>query len=240
MPITLTRGATSKHRLKVDWTHPVPPAREGKETAAAGPMSRADAIAHLWAGDDGRPLLVLRECTACQGSDSALFSRSLTNDKTMLLTKWFRTVKMPAHIAERSHPFHNVFAGYDFGKKVPHFFLLAHKDAKPVSFTGVQTQSKLWTGMYGVLEQRYAKSAKRQVKKWLMLLDRYDTIEGRRTALKEELLAVRADRGPDSNRAKKLTAKLAELDEDWAAVEAAEKKVSDLGLLKPPTKVAKR
>ncbi|MFT4841934.1 MAG: hypothetical protein ACI8UD_001736 [Planctomycetota bacterium] len=239
MPITLARGATSKRRLTVDWAHPVPPAREGTQTAAAGPMTREAAIARMWDADDGRPLLVLRECQACQGSDSALLSRSLKNDKTMLLTKWFRTVKLPAHIGERSHPFHNVFAGYDFGKKMPHFFLLAHKDAKPVSFSGVQTQSKLWQAMYGVLEQRYAKSAKRQVKKWLMLLDRYDTIEGRRVALKEELLAVRADRGSDSKKAKKLVTKLAELDEDWAAVEAAEKDVRNLGLLKAPTKVEK-
>ncbi|MGK0202908.1 MAG: hypothetical protein ACI89X_001591 [Planctomycetota bacterium] len=240
MPITLARGFTSKRRLKVDWEHPVPPVSEGNNTAASGAMARAEAISLLWDADDGRPLLVLRECKTCQGSDSALLSRSLINDKTMLMTKWFRTVKMPAHISERSHPFHNVFAGYDFGKKVPHFFLLADKNAKPVAFTGVQTQSKLWKGMYGVLEQRYAKSAKRQVKKWLMLLDRYDTIEGRRKALKEELLAVRADRGPDSSKAKKITAKLAELDQDWAVVEAEEKKVRNLGLLKASTKVASK
>ena len=154
--------------------------------------------------------MVLRECQSCQGSDSALLSRSLKNDKTMLLTKWFRTVKLPAHIGERSHPFHNVFAGYNFGKKMPHFFLLAHKDAQPVAFSGVQTQSGLWKAMYGVLEQRYAKSPKRQVKKWLMLLDRYDTLEGRRTSLKEELLAVRSTKGPDSSKAKKLRKKLDE------------------------------
>ena len=183
-------------------------------------------------------MLILRECQACEGSDSALLSRSLKNDKTMLLTKWFRTVKLPAHVGERSHPFHNVFAGYDFGKKVPHFFLLADKDAKPVSFSGVQTQSDLWKAMYGVLEQRYAKSAKRQVKKWLMLLDSYDTIEGRRVQLMEDLLLVRATSGPDSSKAKKLAGKLTELDEEWVAVEAEEEKVSDLGLLDAPTKLA--
>jgi len=239
MPITLDRGPTSKRRLSVSWSHPVPPVQKGKGTRAAGPMSRTEAIAAMWDEDDGRPLLVLRECQACMGSDSALLSRSLKNDKTMLLTKWFRTVKLPAHIWERTHPFYNVFAGYNFGKKVPHFFLLAHKDAKPVTFSGVQTQSKLWSAMYKVLETRYAKSPKRQVKKWLMLLDRYDTIEGRRVALKEKLLAARAAYGSKHKKTKKISAQLADLDKEWAAVEAAEKKVSDLGLLEPTKKLAK-
>lgn len=238
MPITLDRGPTSKRRLTVSWKHPVPP-KHTKGTAAVGPLSRKEAIARLWDDDDGRPLLVLRECKACVGSDSALLSRSLKNDKTMLLTKWFRTVKLPAHIWERNHPFHNVFAGYQFGKKVPHFFFLADKDSKPVAMSGVQTQSKLWKTMYQVLDQRYAKSAKRQVKKWLLLLDRYDTIEGRRVELKEKLLAARATYGPNHKKTKKIVDTLAGLDKEWAEVEAAEEKIRDLGLLKPIAKVSK-
>lgn len=237
MPITLTRGSTSRSRLTMEWQHPVPPQREGSRTAAAGPMQHAAAIASLWDEDDGRPLLVLRECKTCQGSDVALLNRSLVNDKTVLLSKWFRTVKLPAHVMERQHPFRNVFADYDFGKRMPHFFLLAHKDAKPVAFSGVQTQSKLWKGMLKVLEQRYAKSPKRAIKKWLLLLDRYDTLELRRQTMREELRTVRATQGPDSSRAKKLMAKLAEFDEEWRKIEAAEAKVRDLGLLKVTKKL---
>ncbi|HEB52306.1 MAG TPA: hypothetical protein ENI87_03515 [bacterium] len=233
MPISFERGSTSKKRLKIDWVHPVPPKRDGKETAAAGPMPLADALDILWADDDGRPLLVLRECPLCQGSDGALLSRSLKNDKTLLLTKWFRTVKLPAHVAERGHEFHNVFASYGFEKGWPHFFLLADRDAEPVQFTGTQTQSQLWKAMYDVLEQRYAKNPQRQVKKWLKLLDRYDSIDSRRRALQEELLAVRAEKGPKSSKAKKLMAKIEKLDLERAKVEAEEKKVRDLGLLKP-------
>src|SRR5690606_31730510 len=107
---------------------------------------------------DGRPLLVLRECQLCQGEDGALFSRSLANDKTMLLTKWFRTVKLPAHVSESGHAFRNVFDGFEFKDGWPHFFLLADKGAQPVEFSGSQTQSQLWQGMFRVLEQRYGKS----------------------------------------------------------------------------------
>ncbi|MFN3243143.1 MAG: hypothetical protein ACE37K_16705 [Planctomycetota bacterium] len=233
-PISFERGATSKDRLKVDWLHPVPPKAEaGEGTRAAGPLPLNAALKILWENDDGRPLLVLRECTKCEGTDAALLSRSLKNDKTMLLTKWFRTVRLPAHITEYGHPFHMVFRGYrTFDKGWPHFFLLADKDSRPVVFDGKQTQSKLWKGMYDVLEERYAKNPEKAVKKWLSLLDRYDALDARRVQLREELLKVRAEKGPDSSKAKKLAKKLAEIEKDKEKVAAAEKKVRDLGLMK--------
>ncbi len=232
-PISFERGVTSKERLKVDWLHPVPPKRSGEGTGAAGPMPLNDALKILWEGDDGRPLLVLRECTECEGTDAALLSKSLKNDRTMLLTKWFRTVRLPAHITKYAHPFHMVFRGYrSFDKGWPHFFLLADKDSAPVVFDGAQTQTKLWQGMYDVLEQRYAKNPKRAAKAWLRLLDRYDALDARRTQLREELLAARAEAGPNSSKAKKLNKKLAEIEEQRAKVAAQEEKVRDLGLLR--------
>lgn len=240
-PISFERGATSKERLKVDWLHPVPPkADEGERTRAAGPLPLNAALKILWENDDGRPLLVLRECTKCEGTDAALLSRSLKNDKTMLLTKWFRTVRLPAHITEYGHPFHMVFRGYrTFDKGWPHFFLLADKDSRPVVFDGKQTQSKLWKGMSDVLEQRYAKNPEKAVKKWMSLLDRYDALDARRVQLREELLEARAEKGPDSSKAKKLSKKLAQIEKDKEKVAAAEKKVRDLGLLKQTPKKKK-
>ena len=237
-PISFERGATSKDRLKVDWLHPVPPKQDsGEQTRARGPLPLSAALDLLWEGDDGRPLLVLRECTACEGTDAALLSRSLKNDKTMLLTKWFRTVRLPAHITEAGHPFHMVFRGYrTFDNGWPHFFLLADKGSRPVVFDGKQTQSKLWKGMYDVLEQRYGKNPQRAVKKWLSLLDRYDALDARRVQLREELLEERAEKGPNSSRAKKLAKKLAEIESEKVKVAAAEEKVRDLGLLKRKTK----
>ena len=232
-PISFERGATSKEILKVDWLHPVPPKRNHLGTAAAGPLPLTAALKILWEEDDGRPLLVLRECTKCEGTDAALLSRSLKNDKTMLLTKWFRTVRLPAHITEYGHAFHMVFRGYrTFDNGWPHFFLLADKDSQPVVFDGKQTQSKLWKGMYDVLEQRYAKNPEKAVKKWMSLLDRYDALDSRYVQLREELLKVRAERGPDSSKAKKLTKQLAEIEKEKEKVAAAEKKVRNLGLLK--------
>ncbi|MFK7738969.1 MAG: hypothetical protein AB8H80_01505 [Planctomycetota bacterium] len=238
MPISFERGATSKARLKLDWVHPVPPKNDKSGTTAAGSLPQARALEELWAEDDGRPLLVLRECRLCQGSDGALLSRSIKNDKTLLLAKWFRTVKLPAHVAENGHAFHNVFGGYEFEKGWPHFFLLSHKDAKPVQFSGTQTQSQLWRAMTDVLEERYAKSPKKALKRWMSLLDKYDSIDGRRMQIKQSLLEARAKKGPDSSRAKKLQKKLAALDAERAKIEQEEAKVRDLGLLPAPKKVA--
>jgi hypothetical protein len=220
--------------------HPVPPERSQTGTAAVGAMELQAALAELWDDEDTRPLLVLRECRLCAGSDGALLSRSIANDKTMLMLKWFRTVRLPAHVAEAGHAFHNVFEGYGFENGWPHFFLLAHPGAEPVAFPGTQTQSQLWKGMFDVLEQRYAKDPKKAVKKWLMLLDRYDTLDASERRLQDELYAARAGEGPESAKAKKLTQKLEELATERAQIAAEEQKISDLGLLKMPEKLASK
>ena len=236
MPITLTRGDTSKDRLTIDWVHPVRQ-DDGVRTRAAGALTLEEALDAMWEDGDDRPLLVLRECNLCQGSDGALLSRSMKNDKTIVLARWFRTVRLPAHVVETGHPFHKVFFGYEW-KHVPHFFLLAHKGAEPVPFTGTQTQSQLWRKMASVLEERYTKDPLPQARKLLMLLDRYDSLESRRDDMREQLLAVRAERGPDSARARQLGKALAEIEAEWREVEAEEKEVRDLRLQPSPEALA--
>ena len=223
------RGATSKDRLKIDWEHPVPPAASTNHTSVGGPLPLADALKILWDGDE-RPLLVLRECSFCQDTDQALLTRSMNNDRTQLLTKWFRVVRLPPHVTEPTHPFHNVFAGYSF-KTMPHFYLLADPSAKPVEFSGVQTQSMLWKGMYSVLEQRYRGSPTKAVKEWLSLLDELDRSDSLMLATQQQLDAARAEAGPDSDRAEKLQKRLADVKKDHADALAREARVRDLGLV---------
>lgn len=234
-PISFERQATSKDRLKVDWNFPVAKPRAESGTVAAGPLPLADALALLWEGGDERPLLVLRECNLCKGGDDAMLSSSLANDRTQLLSKWFRMVRLPAHVTEKSHPLHNVFAGFNFENSLPHFFLLAHPTAKPVAFSGQQLQSELWKGMVNVLEQRYVKDPLKAVREWMSLLERFDMLDARRLQLTEQLSEVRATDGPSSERAKKIGADLQRNDEDRAEAVAREKRVRDLGLVKMPS-----
>lgn len=235
--LNFERGHTSKERLKLDWLHPVPPETKDSGTVASGPLSLQDALKVLWE-DDERPLLVLRECNLCKDGDEALLSRSLSNDRTLLLTKWFRIVRLPAHVTERTHTFFNAFEAYGFEGGWPHFFLLATPDSKPVVFTGQQTQSQLWKGMQAVLEERYTADASKAVKKWLSVLDTFDTLDARRTELRERLSEVRADEGPESDKAKKLVAELASVEEERTKTLEREKKVRELGLRPMPKPLA--
>lgn len=235
--LTFERGHTSKERLKLDWLHPVPPEKQTTGTVSTGPLSLQEALEVLWENDE-RPLLVLRECNLCKDGDEALLSRSMSNDRTLLLSKWFRTVRLPAHVTEKSHTFFNVFEGYGFEGGWPHFFLLASPDAKPVVFTGQQTQTQLWKGMQEVLEQRYTADVSKAVKKWLSVLDSFDTIDARRMELQERLDEVRADEGPESDKAKKLVADLAEIEKEREEALAREKKVRELGLRPMPKPLA--
>lgn len=234
MAMTFERGETAKDRLRVDWVHPVPPSRSTDRTEASGPLPLDKALALLWETGDDRPLLVMRECAVCKDGDDALLSRSLNNDRTMLLTKWFRTVRLPAHVVEPSHPFYGVFASYTFKEGLPHFFLLAHPGAAPVRFTGQQTQAQLVKGLCDVLEQRYAKDPLKAVKQWLSVLDAFDAIDSRSRQLRDQLDATRAAEGPDSEKAKKMTEALARLAVERDEALTRETRIRDLGLLPMP------
>lgn len=220
----------------MDWRHPVPPAGDPRKTSAVSALPLEQALKILWENDE-RPLLVLRECSFCQDTDQAVLSRSLSNDRTLLLTKWFRIVRLPPHVTEPSHAFHNVFAGYPF-KGMPHFYLLAHPFAQPVEFTGQQTQSSLWKGMYTVLEERYGKDPAKAVKEWLSLLDQFDRLDSLLRTTQQELDETRAKDGPESDKAKGLQKRLAEARKEHDETLAREERVRDLGLLAMPKPVA--
>lgn len=236
--MSFERGHTSKQRLKVDWLHPVPPTRRTDTTSAVGPLPLGEVLDTLWGTDDDRPLLVLRECNACKDGDDALLARALDNDRTLLLSKWFRTVRLPAHVLDAHHPLARAFYGLPFPEGTPHFYLLAHRGAKPVAFTGKQTQAQLWKGMNDVLEQRYAKDPAKTVKQWLSLLDQFDVLDARRTRLQEELAESRATEGPQGARSKKLADSLASTVRELDEALTSEARLRDLGLLPAPKPLA--
>ena len=69
---------------------------------------------------DKRPVLILRECDKCKGTDHALLSRTLDNEQTVLLAHWFRCVKLPPNVLLTSdHPFYNLFKREERGRAHP-------------------------------------------------------------------------------------------------------------------------
>jgi hypothetical protein len=173
------RKKTAKEILEIDWTHPVwQPETDGRggdgETAAvqvrrALPIEQAYAFV---ADGDRRPLLVLRECERCKGTDHALLSMALDNEQTVLLTHWFRCVKLPPNILEEDHPLTKLFERKQESDRIPHLFFADPSGENRTALPGDQSQSQLWDTMFDYLDRCYEGDAKKSLKELRKLLDR--------------------------------------------------------------------
>ena len=176
--------------------------------------------------DDLRPLLILRECDSCKGSDAALLSRKMDNERTVLMTHWFRCVKLPNDVLTENHPFRHLFAA----EHPPHVFLCDRDGTDELTFDGAQSQRDLWKAMKTVLARHYSGDPDRAVKGLRKLLNRYDFLD----AQKDEYLARLDDdlvkHGPKSSKVKKLRRKLESLAADRKKVDEEREKLFDLGL----------
>ena len=105
MPMSFERRKTSKDRLKIKWDFPasieMKVDKSGRTTAQVRmyALGVEEAFKRI-RGDDERPLLIVRECGKCKGSDDAVLSRTLDNEKTLLLSRWFHCVKLMHHVLD--------------------------------------------------------------------------------------------------------------------------------------------
>jgi hypothetical protein len=235
MTLTFHRGRSSKERLQIDWTYPVwKPKAAPTDGATTVAVERERVLpldeAFAWiAGEDHRPLLVLRECDLCKGTDHALLSRTLDNEQTVLLTHWFRCVKLPTNVLDQNHPFAALFRNAQSGEHLPHLFFC---DADGQHFTplpGDQTQAELWETMFGFLERCYQGDAKKAVKELRTLLSQFDRLD----ELEDETLAKlddELDRNGKSPKAAKYQADLDKLGKERTQLVIKEQKVRALAL----------
>lgn len=201
------RRETAKELLNLNWdfavyVNPVEEAARlaGKSYAKtkAVALPRVEAFEVL-AGDDPRPLLVLRECGWCEGSDDALLSSTLDNEKTVLLSNWFHTVKLPNHVLESNHSFRKLFDD----SSPAHLFVADTHGNGLVHLDGTQSQSQLWDAMLGILGESYGGDAERTIRNIEKVLDKIDMADEQ-----AELLQARYDdaletKGPKSSKFKK-------------------------------------
>jgi len=183
------------------------------------------------AGDDLRPMLILRECLSCNGTDYALLNRSEDNEKTLLMARWFNCVKLPTDVTEEDHPFAALFPD----KKPPHLFVCSPDGSNLISLDGEQSRSELWDAMEDVLKIEYKKSSKKAVRNILKLMVEYDTLDGMEDWRVEQLEAALEKDGPKSRKAAKIRKQLAKIRKDKEAAKTKEAKVSDLGLIRKAT-----
>ena len=232
--ITFARQNTSKRVLEVKWDFPVytppeqPKGQQSEHTVAA---QVAEALpeeqAFAWISrTDKRPLLVLRECDSCKGTDDALLSRSMNNDETRMLLRWFHCVKLPVHVMKAGHPFHQLFDG----EHPPHLFLCDPDGGSAATFDGGQTQSGLKQVMYEMLKRHYTKDPRQAIREMHKLLSHYDHLDSREVEIRERLDNEIERNGPKSPKVAEIERDLAEIDKQRKAAKAKEQQLCDLGL----------
>jgi hypothetical protein len=239
-------GKTTRELLFIDWDYPV---YQVKKTAGAeGNDGQTVAVSvdkalprekALWylAEEDQRPLLILRECEFCNGTDDALLSTSTGNEKTFLLSKWFHCVKLPTHVLKEDHPFTNLFENK---KKTPHLFVCSADGSSVIPLKGDQAQGELWSAMSDILANDYKKDADTSVKNLMKILAEYDHIDSMEDLYQEKIQAEIEKRGPKSSKLRKMRAKVKTYSNRRDQLKKEEAKLFELGLIPTAPKVASK
>lgn len=228
--LDLRRHEQSRRLLKIDWTH----AAVLEDAGPQGPTSsarrmvsleREAALAKL-TEKDLRPLLLLRECERCKGTEHALLSRSLDNERLQLLLRFFHCVKFRPNVLEPAHPYRKLF-----DEQAPAHLMVLSADGKQVyAFDGNQDQRDLRAALERLLAQEYERSAERAIDESLKLMTHYDVLDLERKALTEEMETEIEKDGPRSHRAQALKTKLSKVERKIATLREQEAEILDLGL----------
>ena len=207
--------------------------KAGSNATVAAMAERALPVEQAYefiADGDRRPLLVMRECERCKGTDHALLSRSLDNEQTVLLTHWFRCVKLPTNVVMEKHPLYNLFLRQKEGEKVPHLFFADPDGQNRMELPGDQPQTVLWNTMFSYLERCYDEDAKAALKELRQILGQYDKIDAQEQELRGRIEKETVKNGPESPKLKKFDEDLQKLDDKRKDLAKKEKDLRDLAM----------
>lgn len=230
-PVQLVHEHTALSRLTYDWEYAkvIAPPPEGNTVAPPRPraLPLAEAIARV-AGADRRPFLILRECWRCGSSDESEIGRKMANEKTILLGKWFRCVRVSDAVRHADHPLHAIFAG----AQAPHLvFGNSAGEITPVE-SGTPL-SALWSIMRAHIAQAYDGDADAAVSELLAMLSLYDHLDNMELEVANQLDAAMQSKAATSPQVATLRRRLAGLADERAALRAREAKA--LALVLRPT-----
>ena len=231
VPITATRGPTAAKALTIDWVYPVykPTTGIAPNGTSAAPARRALDLAEayeLLSASDPRPLLVLREFSTFDDPSNERLSRELYTESTVTMSHWFRCVRLPHHVEESNHPFHNLFAA----AQPPQLFLATPDGSKTWVFEYQKSGTDLEELMLKVLEETYEPDAERSADRLVKLLARFDQVDAEIRRLKEELDQAIEKDGPKSSRSRKMQKKLQKAESEKAELLAEKEQLQDLPL----------
>lgn len=228
--VTNPRGPTSRFELAIDWDYPVHEEKiqgESDRSQSVGlrrALPLAEAFAEIAKGDR-RPLLVLRECRTCNGTDDALMTRKADNERTMLMLRWFHCVKLPPDVMDEDHPYHGLFGDANYG----HLFLARWDGTARADLNGQQSRTELWALIEERLAGEYEKKVDGSLKQLLKTLDRFDQLDTRIQSVKDEIDEVIEKEGA-SQKLGKLQNQLAEMEDAKNKARAEAVKLSELEL----------
>jgi hypothetical protein len=233
IPAPAVRGPSARSYLKLDWDYPVykEPEQASDGTTAKRvrrALSSAEAYAYI-AGDDPRPLLVLRECKQCNGTDDALLSSGADNERTFLLARWFHCVKLPVDVRDENHPFYALFPEAD----AEHLFVSAYDGSNRIGLEVEASRTGLWQALRDVIDAEYKRKAERSLKQIAQLLDDFDVLDQRRRETQVRRDELFLEEGADSRKVKKLDAELAGIDAELEDLHEAVVAASALELKRP-------
>src|SRR5262245_39837362 len=209
--VPATRGPSSKATLAIDWQHPVykPVSDVVSVGTRAEPLREAltsiNAMTAL-TGGDRRPVLVLRECLKCSGTEDALMSSKEDNERTYLLSRWFQCIKLSPDVLEEDHPFHALFAG----EKPAHLFIANPDGSARHDLQGEHSRRELWAAMESAIAINYVGTAERALGKLGKLLDAMDETDRLLGELETRYELLLAEGKVDSPSAVKLQKEIAE------------------------------
>jgi len=204
--------------LKLGWDYPTYKAPEKKSEGTVAralrhALTREEALQYI-AGDDPRPLLVLRECAVCNGTDDALLSKGADNERTFLLAAWFHCVKLPVDVLEPNHPFYELFSHDD----AEHFFVTTLDGSLKTKLESQTSRTELWDAMNGVLSATYKKDPQPVVKLVQKSLDRLDVLDERLLDLRAKRNELLETEGAKSSKLEKVDAEIAEANSQIASI----------------------
>ncbi len=225
-------GPSARTLLTVAWTYPVllADAVDGRRTyarQAPRALPRDEAFRRL-AGDDPRPLLVLRECAYCLGSERALLRGGEDDTKTFLLSQWFHCVRLPKEVLRSDHPFHEVF-----GTPAPHLLLASPDGTEVVAMPGDLSRVQLWKAMETMLAQHYDGPLQQRLRGLNRLVGKYDAVDEEIRALLHQQELAAEKYGPRSAKAKRLARRLAKARAEREELDRQRDELLDLPLRTP-------
>ena len=246
--IDFRRGKTAKKMLEIEWVYPVwKPAETPAAQPADGNRTAVKQIEHalplkqayeLVTDGDKRPVLILRECDKCKGTDHALLSRTLDNEQTVLLAHWFRCVKLPPNVLTSDHPFYNLFKREKEGERIPHLFFVDPDGANKQELPGDQPQTELWKVMFTFLERCYAEDAKAAIKELRQVLSQFDKLDAEEQLIRSRIDKETEKNGAESDKLRKFEADLVKVGKERDKLIAREKELRDLALKAMPVPAA--